>query len=76
MFSNKNKAVDTEWKIEMFKQEKKHIANFIIEFKILAIKTKTNNLHAIFLLKKNIQTDIIKTILEYLLGAASETLRE
>jgi len=76
MSSNKNKAVDTEWKIEMFKQEKKHIANFMIEFKILAMKTETNNLHAIFLIKKNIQTDIIKTILEYLSGAAPETLRE
>ncbi len=60
MFSNKNKAVDTEWKIEMFKQEKKHIANFMIKFKILAMKTETNNLYVIFLLKKNVYLDIIK----------------
>jgi len=60
----------------MFKQGKKYIANFMIEFETLAMKAETNNLHAIFLLKKNIWTDIIKTILEYLSGAAPETLRE
>jgi len=48
----------------------------MIEFKALAIKAKTNNLYAIFLLKKNVQTDIIETILEYSLMAASKTLRE
>jgi len=26
-FNNKSKAADTEWKIETFKQSKKHIAN-------------------------------------------------
>jgi len=76
MFSDKSKAVDAEWKIEIFKQGKKYIANFMIEFKTLAMKAETNNLHAIFLLKKNIWTDIINTILEYLSGAAPETLRE
>ena len=29
------------------------------------MKADTNKLHAIFLLKKNVQADIIKTILEY-----------
>ena len=53
-FSNKSKAADAEWNIEIFKQGKKHIADFIIEFEALAIKVDTNNLHAIFLLKKNI----------------------
>jgi len=52
-FSNKTKAVDAEWKIEMFKQEKKNMADFIIKFKALAIKADTDELHAIFLLKKN-----------------------
>ena len=50
--------------------------DFIIEFKTLAIKVDTDKLYAIFLLKKNVQVDIIKTILEYLLIAMSETLRE
>ena len=35
----------------------------MIKFKTLAMKVKTDDMHAIFLLKKNVQTDIIKTIL-------------
>ena len=54
MFSNKTKATNTEWKIEIFKQGKKNTADFIIEFEVLAIKADTDDLHAIFLLKKNI----------------------
>jgi len=53
-FSNKMKAADAEWKIETFKQEKKNIADFMIEFNALAIKVDTDELHAIFLLKKNV----------------------
>ena len=34
------------------------MANFMIEFKALAIKANTNKLHTIFLLKKNVQADI------------------
>ena len=68
--------VDAKWKIETFKQDKKHIANFIIKFEVLAMKAETNDIHVIFLLKENIQTDIIKTILRYLLIAAPETFRE
>ena len=52
-FSNKSKAADTEWKIEMFKQEKQNTADFIIEFEALAMKADTDELHTIFLLKKN-----------------------
>ena len=74
MFSAK--AVDTEWKIEIFKQEKKNIADFMIEFNTLAMKADTDELHAIFLLKKNVQHDIIKTILGYPLIAMSETLKK
>ena len=48
----------------------------MIEFDILAIKADTNELHAIFLLKKNIQQDIIKTILGYLLIAMQESLKK
>ena len=44
----------------------------MIKFKILAIKTKTDNMHAIFLLKKNVRSN---TKLGYLLIAASETFK-
>ena len=37
----------------MFKQGKKNTANFIIKFEALAMKADTDELHAIFLLKKN-----------------------
>ena len=48
----------------------------MIEFEALAIQADTDELHAIFLLKKNVWSDIIKTILGYLLIMASETLKE
>jgi len=54
MFSNKMKTADAEWRIEFFKQEKKNMVNFMIEFKALAMKVDTDELHAIFLLKKDI----------------------
>jgi len=75
-FSNKMKAADAKWKIESFKQGKKNTADFIIEFKALAMKADTDKLYAIFLLKKNIQPDIIKTILDNPPIAAPETLKE
>ena len=53
-FSDKSKAADTEWKIKTFKQGKKHIVDFMIEFEALAIKADTDDLYAIFLLKKNL----------------------
>jgi len=53
-FSDKSKAADAEWKIETFKQGKRNTANFIIEFEALAMKADTDELHAIFLLKKNV----------------------
>ena len=40
------------------------------------IKADTDELHTIFLLKKNIQQDIIKTILGYLPIAMPESLKE
>ena len=76
MFSNKSKAADAKLKIKIFIHSKKHIADFIIEFKVLAMKAETDDLHTIFLLKKNVRTDIIKMILEYPPMAALETLRE
>ena len=75
-FSDKTKAADAEWKIEMFKQEKKNMADFIIEFEALAMKADTDELHTIFLLKKNARHDIIKTILSYPPIAMPETLNE
>jgi len=42
------KAVDTKWKIESFKQGKKNIVDFMIEFDILAIKVDIDELHIIF----------------------------
>ena len=53
-FSDKSKAADTEWKIETFKQGKRNTADFMIEFEALATKANTDELHAIFLLKKNV----------------------
>ena len=53
-FSDKSKAADAEWKIETFKQEKRNTADFIIEFEALAMKADTDELHTIFLLKKNV----------------------
>ena len=76
MFSDKSKAADTEWKIETFKQGKRNTVDFIIEFKALAMKADTDELYAIFLLKKNVRHDIIKTILGYPPIAMSETLKE
>jgi len=48
----------------------------MIEFEVLAMKADTDELHIIFLLKKNIWQDIIKTILGYLPIVAPETLKE
>ena len=60
----------------MFQQGKKHIADFMIEFNALAMKAETNNMYPIFLLKKNVQADIIKTILGYSPMAAPDILKE
>jgi len=75
-FSDKSKAADAKWKIETFKQGKQNTADFIIEFEALAMKAETDELHAIFLLKKNVRQDIIKMILGYLPMAMPETLKE
>ena len=54
IFSDKMKVTDAEWRIESFKQRKKNMVDFMIEFEVLAIKADMNELHAIFLLKKNV----------------------
>ena len=48
----------------------------MIEFKVLVMKTKTNDMYIIFLLKKNVRSDIIKTMLGYLVIVALELLKE
>ena len=75
-FSNKTKAADAKQKIETFKQGKKNTADFMIEFKVLAMKVDIDELHAIFLLKKNFRQDIIKIILGYPHIATPETFKE
>ncbi|KXN81286.1 hypothetical protein AN958_00135 [Leucoagaricus sp. SymC.cos] len=57
---------EVEWRIEEFKQGRMHIQNFLIKFKVLKRKAKTNDSHALFLLKKHICPDVIKTIMGYL----------
>jgi len=54
IFSNRTKAADAEWKIKSFKQGKRNTVDFMIEFKALAMKVDTDELHTIFLLKKNV----------------------
>ena len=54
MFSDKSKVADAKWKIETFKQGKRNTADFMIEFEVLAMKADTDELHTIFLLKKNV----------------------
>ena len=76
MVATTSKAVDTKWKIKTFQQEKKYTADFMIEFEVLAMKTETNNMHTIFLLKKNIRSNIILIILEYTSIVVPETLKE
>ena len=48
----------------------------MIEFKVLAMKADMDELHTIFLLKKNVRQDIIETILGYLPIVVLETLKE
>ena len=48
----------------------------MIKFNALAMKADTDELYAIFLLKKNIRQDIIKTILGYPLIVMPESLKE
>jgi len=38
----------------MFKQEKKNTVDFMVEFDALVMKADIDELHAIFLLKKNV----------------------
>jgi len=70
------KIADAKYKIKTFKQGKKYIVDSIIEFEALAMQAETNNMHIILLLKKNVRSNIIKTILGYPPIVALETLKE
>ena len=48
----------------------------MIKFEALAMKVKTDDMYTIFLLKKNVQADIIKTISGYLPIVVLDTLKE
>ena len=48
----------------------------MIKFDVLAMKAETDDMYTIFLLKKNVQADIIKTILGYPPMTAPDTLKE
>ena len=76
MFNDKSKVANAKWKIENFKQEKKHIIDFIMEFEALVMKMKTNDIYTIFLLKKNVRSDIVKMVSQYLPIKALESLKK
>jgi len=48
----------------------------MIKFEVLAMKGKTDDMYVIFLLKKNVRSNIIKTTLEYLLITVLKLLFE
>jgi len=59
------KEANVEWHIETFIQGKKHIADFLIKFMALVSKAQTDDQHVIFLLKKNVNREITRTIVAY-----------
>ena len=65
VYSNKTKEADAKWCIETFTQGKKHITDFLIEFMALVSKAQIDDQHAIFLLKRNINREIIRAIIAY-----------
>jgi len=76
VYSDKTKEANIEWHIKTFTQGKKHIVDFLIKFMALASKAQTNNQHAIFLLKKNVNREIIRAIMAYLPTQASKSLEQ
>jgi len=76
VYSDKTKEADTKWHIETFTQEKKHTADFLIEFMALVSKAQTDDQHAIFLLKKNVNREIIRAIIAYPLTQAPKSLEQ
>ena len=73
------KNIKLECKTDYIRAEKSGIiivTDKVISPYVLAIKADTDELHTIFLLKKNVWPDIIKTILGYPPIVASETLKK
>ena len=66
VYNDKTKEANAEWYIKTFIQGRKHIADFLIKFMALASKAQTDDQHAIFLLKKNVNREIIRVIIAYL----------
>ena len=48
----------------------------MIKFEVIVMKVEIDDIHVIFLLKKNIRGNIIKTILGYPLIVVLETLKK
>jgi len=70
------KEADAEWHIKTFTQDRKYIADFLIEFMALASKAQIDDQHAIFLPKKNINQEIIRAIMAYLPTQALKSLEQ
>jgi len=62
VYQNKTREANAEWCIETFTQGWKHITDFLIEFMALAAKAQTDDQYAIFLLKKNVNREIVKVL--------------
>ena len=76
VYSNKMKEADAEQHIKTFTQGKKHIADFLIKFMALASKAQTDNQYVIFLLKKNVNREIIRAIMAYPPAQAPKSLEQ
>ena len=76
IYQDKTREADAEWRIKTFTQGRKHIADFLIEFMALVAKAQIDDQHAIFLLKKNVNREIIRAILAYLPKEAPQTLEQ
>ena len=76
VYNDKMKETDVKQYIKTFTQGKKYIADFLIKFMVLASKAQTNNQHAIFLLKKNINREIIRAIIAYPLTQVPKSLEQ
>ena len=62
--------------IETFKQGHQNIHDFMIKFGALAEISKTDDTHAIFLLKRHVNHSIISTIMSYPPGSVPTTIKE
>jgi hypothetical protein len=64
-FSDDALQTRAEHDIEKAKQKDKNTADFLIEFHVLKQRSKTGDRHAVYLLKRNVRADIIRTITGY-----------